>query len=124
MVNCDDERVSRVFGWILKGKFKEKTNSKKDTEDQALVDEREAYQAELYYYVDPNIIDRDNPTKQMPFTKTRDAYLDFEKETSTYLILAKGESGAGISLVLRYLEQQLLKNRTINQVCLCQYISI
>jgi len=88
-----------------------KTNLIKDPEARARFDEQRAYQEELYYYVDPNLVDRDNPTKQMPFTETIDTYLNFEKDTSAKLMLIIGESGAGKSLALRYVEQRLLDKR-------------
>lgn len=87
---------------------------KKSTAEQARSAESQAYQEELFYYIDPHVIDENDPLKQIKeFTIVVDQYLDFSgnEVPNVSVMLVKGESGAGKSLTLRSLEQRLLLKR-------------
>ena len=93
----------------------EKYPTARDIEWQTRANEAQAYQEELLYYIEPIVIDADEPLERVKLWTAIDQFLDFEKESISKVLLLKGESGSGKSLALRFLELELLEKRRMQK---------
>ena len=100
------------------GEFEEVFNQEKAREGEIM-----ASQEELYFYVDPDVLD---DGRLVPLSAKIDEFIDFSPgNSSNTVILLKGDSGSGKSLSLRYLEQKLLnKRRNIKETPMPIYIDL
>ena len=83
--------------------FEDAFNQSKARENEIL-----AAQEELYFYVDPDVLDGDRLTA---LSVKIDEFIAFDKGDFNTVMLIKGESGSGKSLTVRSLEQKLLNKK-------------
>ena len=78
-------------------------------------EKQQAFCEEFSTYIDPYVVDQDNPNMRIFFIKDLTDFLHFDKENTATVMLLKGVSGSGKSLSLRFLEQKLLEERKKNK---------
>ena len=76
-----------------------------------------AFKDDLYFYIDPNVIFKGQPSQPISLTKAVNSFLDFSSTRARQqkVLLLNGQSGSGKTMALRWIEQQLLENRKIDE---------